>query len=56
MKEEIKLYTVKEIADILQVTTRTIYSHISTGKIKASKVGRKFYIKEQELKRLLENE
>jgi excisionase family DNA binding protein len=39
MIEEDKLLTVKEIAERLRVTEKTIYNWIDTGKIKYSKIG-----------------
>ena len=55
MKNEIKIYTVQEVADLLHLTTRTIYKYIKEGKITASKVGRKYFVKQEELERLLQD-
>lgn len=55
MNNGIKIYTVQEVADLLHLTTRTIYKYIKEGKLTASQVGRKYFIKEEELKRLLED-
>lgn len=37
---EIKVYTLDEVANILQVTRRTLYTYIKEGKLKAVKVGK----------------
>lgn len=37
---EIKVYSVEEVADILKLTTRTIYAYIKSGQLKASKIGK----------------
>lgn len=37
---EIKLYTVEEIAELLKLSKRTIYSYIHAGELEAVKVGR----------------
>jgi len=50
-----KLYTVKQVADVLGVSTNTLYKYLNQGEIKSlrfSKRGR-FRISEAELTRLL---
>jgi predicted adenylyl cyclase CyaB len=49
------ILTIKEAADYLDVHWQTIRSYISKGKIKANKIGRAYRIKEEELKKLLED-
>jgi len=44
-----KRYSIKEAADILMVIPLTIRNHIKAGNIKASKLGRKYYILHSEL-------
>lgn len=34
-----KLYSLQELSNMLQVTRRTLYSYVKTGKIKAVKIG-----------------
>ncbi len=36
-----KLLSVKQVAEILQVTDRTIYSYVNSGQLKAVKLGKK---------------
>lgn len=43
------MYDVKETAQILGVTTRTIMNYIKDGKIKAQKVGGKWKISKENL-------
>lgn len=35
-----KVYTILEVADILKVTRRTLYTYIQEGKLKAVKIGK----------------
>lgn len=37
---EMKVYTIDEVANLLQVTRRTIYTYIKEGKLKAVKIGK----------------
>ena len=49
-----KLLTLKETAEILRVSERTIMRYFKSGKLKASKVGA-WRIKESDLHNLLDN-
>ena len=54
MKE--KLYTIKELEKIFQVTRQAITLWIKSGKLKAHKIGGKFWrIKESDLHRFIDN-
>ncbi len=48
-----KLYTLKEVADGLGISYTTIKDWRKNGKLKATKVGREFRIKETEVQRIL---
>lgn len=48
-----KLYSVKEVAEILGVTEGTVRNYLTNGKIKYVKVLGNTRIKETELKRLI---
>lgn len=50
---EIKVYTLLEVADILKVTRRSIYSYIKSGKLKAVKMGKYWRVKEEDLRDFL---
>lgn len=51
---EIKTYTVKEAEDILHVKSKAIRGYIKSGKLKASKVGRGFIIKSENIEKFIE--
>jgi excisionase family DNA binding protein len=51
--EKLKLYTVEELVEILQVTRRTIYRYIDSGELKAIKVGGYWRVSEAALKDFL---
>lgn len=50
----IKVYTPKEVAEMLQVTERTVYRWIDKGHLKAAKLGKLWRITEQALNEFLE--
>ena len=54
--EEIKVYTLKEVQEILKVTQRTIYTYISGGKLKAVKMGKYWRVRHQDLEAFLKGE
>lgn len=49
------LYTPKEVAAIIKCSDRTIYNMIWQGKLSTIRVGRKIYIKAEELEKLKAN-
>lgn len=49
----IKVYTLEEVADILQLTRRTLYSYIKDGKLKAVKIGKYWRVSEQTLQQFI---
>jgi excisionase family DNA binding protein len=51
--KNIKLYTIPETAKLLRVTPQTIRKYIAENKIKAKKIGRPFYITEDNLREYL---
>lgn len=53
--EKIRIFTVSEVAELLHVTTRTVYTYIKTGKIQAVKFGKSWRITEEALKESLSN-
>lgn len=50
---EIKLYTIDEVVEILKVTRRTVYAYIKDGKLEAVKVGRYWRVKAEALETFL---
>ena len=51
--EELKIYTVKEVADLLKVSKMTISRYIQSGKLKSSKLGRMYRITDDDLRKFL---
>lgn len=52
--DNIKVYTIQEISDLLKVTIRTLYTYIKNGRLKANKIGGKWIVTEQDLKDFIE--
>lgn len=52
--EEKKVYTLDEIAEILQTTKRTLYNYIKDGKLKAVKIGKYWRVTNENLNNFLE--
>ena len=53
MAETIKVYTLEELAEILHVTRRTLYTYIKEGKLKAVKMGKYWRVREDQLRDFL---
>ena len=51
-----KFYTVLEIAKMLSISDETVYRHINSGKLKASKIGQQWRISEEQLQDYLKGE
>lgn len=51
-----KLYTLKEVTEILKVTFMTLYRWRESGKLKVVKIGNTIRVPESELKRLMKGE
>lgn len=51
----IKVYTLNEVAEILQLTRRTLYSYIKDGKLKAVKIGKYWRVPEETLQQFIAN-
>ena len=49
-----KVYTVKQVADLLQVREYTVAEYLRQGKLKGFKVGNRWRIKEEDLKEFVE--
>ncbi|MDP2425391.1 MAG: helix-turn-helix domain-containing protein [Candidatus Izemoplasmatales bacterium] len=52
--EELKLYTVEEITDVLKVTQRTVYNYIKKGELKAVKIGKYWRVKLIDLQKFVD--
>lgn len=53
--EDIRLYTLEEIAPVLGVSKQTLLNYIRAGKLKAKKIGREWKITGEMLKEYLDN-
>jgi excisionase family DNA binding protein len=51
--EKIKCYTVREVADILKLSARTVYYLIATGQLRAVRVGKHIRVPHDALLELL---
>ena len=51
-----RIYTVREVAQKLGFTEKTIYNYIKKKKIKALKIGKQYRIPQKELRKLLRGE
>jgi excisionase family DNA binding protein len=49
-----KLYTIQQVADILQVSKKSVYRYIESGKLKATKIGQ-WRIKKEDLDKFINN-
>ena len=54
--EAIRLFTLTEIEPILGVTHRTLLTYIKDGRLKGVKIGGKWKISEQNLKKFINGE
>lgn len=51
-----KFYTVQEVIKISRLHMNTIYRHIQEGKLKARRIGNRYRIAEEDLKKYMEGE
>ncbi len=52
--KDLKSYTLVEVAEMLQVTRRTLYNYLKDGRLKGNKVIGKWIITEEQLKDFIE--
>lgn len=55
MTEQVKTYTLQEVANILGYNRQTLYNNIRKGKLKAAKCGKEYRITEEQLQDILRN-
>jgi len=53
--DDIKVYTLEEVQNILKVTRRTIYNYIKEGKLKAVKMGKYWRVSHEALRGFVDN-
>lgn len=51
---DLKVYTLVEVGEMLQVTRRTLYNYLKDGKLKGNKVVGKWIITEEQLRDFIE--
>lgn len=52
---DLKFYTLDEVADIIKLTRRSLYTYINNGKLKAVKIGKYWRVSESDLKSFIES-
>lgn len=50
-----KLYSLQEVAEILQVTRQTLYNNIKSGRLNVNKIGNVYRVTEEQLQDIIEN-
>lgn len=53
--DQIKLYTLAEVAQILRINRQTIYNAIGRGAFKPAKFGKEYRVTKEQLQDLLKN-
>ena len=53
---EVKLYSVSELSETLDINVQTVRKMFNTGKLKGRKMGRKWYVTEEALKQNFDGE
>lgn len=53
--EEIKLYTLQEVANILRVSRQTIYNYVTAKRLRATKYGKEYRVTEEDLQEFIKN-
>ena len=53
--EQIKLYTLQEVANILRVSRQTIYNYVTAKRLRATKYGKEYRVTEEDLQEFIKN-
>ena len=53
--DNMKLYTLQEVADYLKVSRQTIYNYVTAKRLKASKIGKEYRVTEKDLQDFLKS-
>lgn len=56
MSEELKVYTVPEISKLFQITPQSVRKYLKEGRIKGQKVGTKWLVSEEAIRKFLNND
>lgn len=52
---EIKIYSIEEVAEILKISRRTIYTYLKEGKLVAVKIGKYWRVTQENLEAFISN-
>ena len=55
MIDQTRLYTLREVAEILRLNPQTLYNNIRRGKLKASKVDREYRFTAEQVQDIIKN-
>ena len=50
-----KIYTLKQVADLLQVSRQTIYNYIKAGKLQATATGKEYRVTNEQLEAFIQD-
>lgn len=53
--DDVKVYTLDEVASIMRLTKRTLYNYVKSGVLRASKVGKYWRVTVQDLQDFANN-
>ncbi len=53
--EDIKVYTLQEVADIMKVTRQTIYNYVTDKRLRATKYGKEYRVTDADLQEFIKN-
>lgn len=53
--DEIKLYTLQEVADVLRVSRQTIYNYVTAKRLRATKYGKEYRVTEEDLRQFIKD-
>lgn len=54
-KKKLDVYTLEELSEQLDMEKQTLRSYIKNGKLKASKIGNKYFVTGEDVMELMEN-
>ena len=54
-KKKLDVYTLEELSEQLDMEKQTLRSYIKNGKIKASKIGNKYFVTGEDVMELMQN-
>lgn len=53
--EDIKVYTLQEVADIMKVSRQTIYNYVTNKRLRATKYGKEYRVTDADLQEFIKN-